>query len=127
MLDEHLVHYTNPHRKNGSTRKTRKSATESFDLNMPHESLPFLGYRAGSFNPQVVKKHQARLTDELKCKVLALYALGNSYQDIRTHITDLYGMSLSHLFILSFSPMRFTIKSKTMAAISARLFIPPMR
>ena len=28
--------------------------------------------------------------------MLALFALGNSYQDIRTHIGDLYGMSLSN-------------------------------
>jgi len=28
--------------------------------------------------------------------VLAMFALGNSYQDIRTHIADIYGMSLSN-------------------------------
>jgi len=88
-LDEHLVHDSEPNRKNGSTRKTMKSAVGSFDLNTPRD-------RAGSFEPQVVKKHQTQLTDELERKVLALYALGNSYQDIRTHIADLYGMSLSN-------------------------------
>ena len=88
-LDEHLVHDTDPNRKNGSTRKTMKSAVGSFDLNTPRD-------RAGNFEPQIVKKHQTQLTDELERKVLALYALGNSYQDIRTHIGDLYGMSLSN-------------------------------
>jgi len=52
--------------------------------------------RAGSFEPQIVKKHQPQLTDELERKVLAMFALGNSYQDIRTHIADFYGMSLSN-------------------------------
>jgi len=47
--------------------------------------------RAGSFGPQVVKKHQSELT-ELKRKVLLLYALyalctlGNSYQEIQINI-----------------------------------------
>lgn len=29
-------------------------------------------------------------------KIIALYAQGNSYQDIRSYITDLYGISLSN-------------------------------
>ena len=66
-----------------------KSAVGSFELKTPRD-------RAGHFEPQVIKKHQAQLTDELERKVLALFALGNSYQDIRTHIGDLYGVSLSN-------------------------------
>lgn len=33
--------------------------------------------RAGSFEPQIVKKHQTHLTDELECKIIALFALSN--------------------------------------------------
>ncbi len=32
--------------------------------------------RAGTFEPQIVKKHQTYLTDELERKVIALFALG---------------------------------------------------
>lgn len=88
-LDEHLASETQSNRKNGSTSKTMKSPVGSFELNTPRD-------RAGSFEPQIVKKHQTQLTDELERKVLALFALGNSYQDIRTHIGDIYGMSLSN-------------------------------
>ena len=88
-LDEHLAHDSESNRKNGSTRKTMKSAVGSFELKTPRD-------RAGHFEPQVIKKHQTQLTDELERKVLALFALGNSYQDIRTHIGDLFGMSLSN-------------------------------
>ena len=43
-LDEYLVHDSEPNRKNGSTRKTMKSAVGSFELNTPWESRPlFLG------------------------------------------------------------------------------------
>lgn len=66
-----------------------KGPTGSFELETPWD-------RTGTFEPQIVKKHQTHLTDELERKVIALFALGNSYQDIRTHIANLYGVSLSN-------------------------------
>ena len=88
-LDEHLSREDKPNRRNGSTSKTMKSLAGEFELKTPRD-------RAGTFEPQIVKKHQTHLTDELERKVIALFALGTSYQDIRTHIADLYGMSLSN-------------------------------
>lgn len=88
-LDDHLASDIMPNRRNGSTSKTMKSPVGEFELNTPRD-------RAGSFAPQIVKKHQTHLTDELERKVIALFALGNSYQDIRGHINELYGMSLSN-------------------------------
>ena len=44
----------------------------------------------------VVKKHQTHLTDELEREIIALFAIGNSYQDIRIHIADIYDMRLSN-------------------------------
>ncbi|MFA0812743.1 IS256 family transposase, partial [Microbulbifer epialgicus] len=88
-LEEHLASEDKPNRKNGTTSKTMKSPAGSFELQTPRD-------RAGTFEPQVVKKHQTQLTDELERKIIALFALGNSYQDIRTHIADIYGMPLSN-------------------------------
>ena len=88
-IDEHLAHESEPNRRNGSSRKTMKSAAGSFELETPRD-------RAGNFEPQVVKKHQTHLTDELERKILALFALGSSYQDIRSHVSDIYGLSLSN-------------------------------
>lgn len=88
-LEDHLANDTLPNRKNGTSKKTMKSPAGSFELDAPRD-------RSGSFEPQIVKKNQTQLTDELERKVLALYALGNSYQDIRTHIEDLYSMKLSN-------------------------------
>ena len=51
---------------------------------------------AGHFEPRLVKKHQTHLTDELERKIIALFGLGNSYRDIRSHIAEIYGMSLSN-------------------------------
>lgn len=88
-LDAHLASDDQPNRKNGSTPKTVKGPTGAFELNTPRD-------RSGSFEPQIVKKHQTHLTDELERKIIALFALGNSYQDIRSHIAEMYGMSLSN-------------------------------
>jgi putative transposase len=88
-LEEHLAAEEIPNRKNGTTSKTMKTPAGEFELKTPRD-------RAGTFEPQIVKKHQTHLTDELERKVIALFALGNSYQDIRSHIVDMYDISLSN-------------------------------
>lgn len=88
-LEEHLATEESPNRKNGTTSKTMKSPAGEFELKTPRD-------RANTFEPQIIKKHQTHLTDELERKVIALFALGNSYQDIRSHIVDMYDISLSN-------------------------------
>lgn len=88
-LEQHLAESSAPNRKNGSTKKTIKSPAGAFELSAPRD-------RAGTFEPQIVKKHQTHLTDELERKIIALFSLGTSYQDIRTHIEDLYGINISN-------------------------------
>jgi transposase-like protein len=88
-LEEHLAGEEAPNRKNGSSRKTMKTPVGEFELKTPRD-------RANTFEPQIVKKHQTHLTDELERKVIALFALGNSYQDIRSYIVDMYDISLSN-------------------------------
>ena len=88
-LDQHLESESEPNRKNGYSKKTIKSASGEFELQTPRD-------RNGSFEPQLVKKNQTHLTDDLERKVIALFALGNSYQDIRTHIAEMYDIELSN-------------------------------
>ena len=88
-LDSHLAEDDGPNRRNGHSAKTMKSPAGEFALNTPRD-------RAGSFEPQLVKKYQTHLTDELERKVLGLFALGNSYQDIRAHIAEMYDINLSN-------------------------------
>ena len=57
-LDDPLASDIMPNRRNGSTSKTMKSPVGEFELNTPRD-------RAGTFAPQIVKKHQTHLTDEL--------------------------------------------------------------
>ena len=88
-LEEHLANEEKPNRKNGTSSKTVKSLSGSFELDTPRD-------RTSTFEPQLVKKNQTQLTDELDRKILALFALGTSYQDIRHHIAELYGVSVSN-------------------------------
>lgn len=88
-LERHLEEEDAPNRKNGSTAKTVKSPVGAFELNTPRD-------RAGTFEPQLVKKHQTHLTEELERKIIALFSLGMSYQDIRSNLQDLYGIAVSN-------------------------------
>jgi putative transposase len=87
--DQHLESSDEPNRKNGYTTKTIKTPSGSFELDTPRD-------RAGTFEPQLIKKNQTHLTDELERKIISLFAHGNSYQAIRDHIQDMYDISISN-------------------------------
>lgn len=88
-LEQHLAQDAAPNRKNGYTRKTIKSPSGNFDLETPRD-------RAGTFEPQLVRKNQTHLTDELERKIIALFAQGMSYQAIREYIQEMYDMQISN-------------------------------
>ena len=75
-------------RRNGYNKKTVKSTSGEFELATPRD-------REGRFEPQIVKKHQTTISDEIEEKILSLYALGMSYKDIKSHIEELYQISIS--------------------------------
>ncbi|MFA7571295.1 MAG: IS256 family transposase [Sulfurimonadaceae bacterium] len=76
-------------RRNGVNRKTIKGTSDgSFELETPRD-------RNGTFEPQIVKKHQTTLSDEIEEKILSMYGLGMSYTDITRHIEEIYQVSIS--------------------------------
>ena len=87
-LDSHLAEDVVPNRKNGKTSKTVKSTAGPFELDTPRD-------RAGTFEPQLIKKHQTSVSDEIEAKILSMYGLGMSYRDIATQVEDLYGIKVS--------------------------------
>lgn len=42
-----------------------------------------------------MKKYQTTLSDEIECKIIRLFALGMSYQNISREIEELYAFSVS--------------------------------
>ncbi len=93
-LDQHLESCEEPNRRNGSSAKTIKSSSGAFELNTPRD-------RTGSFEPQLIKKNQTKLTDEIDSKILSMFALGMSYNDMRQHVDEMYGLEVSQATISS--------------------------
>jgi transposase-like protein len=93
-LEAHLEAEDTPNRKNGKSSKIIKSSSGSFELKTPRD-------RAGTFEPQLIKKHQTHLTDEIERKIISMFGLGMSYQDIASHVAELYGLNVSNATISS--------------------------
>lgn len=91
-LEQHLETCQEPNRRNGTSTKTVKSSSGTFELNTPRD-------RAGSFEPQLIKKNQTKLTDEIDSKILSMFALGMSYSDMRQHVSEMYGLDVSQATI----------------------------
>ena len=72
--------------RNGSTPKRLITESGEVQVNTPRD-------RAGSFEPQIVRKRQRRFEgfDE---KILALYARGMSTRDISAHLQEIYGVEV---------------------------------
>ena len=91
-MDEHLGYEkhqksTLSNSRNGKTRKRVKTEDGEFELNTPRD-------REGSFEPQLVKKHQSRFTS-MDDKILWLYAQGMSTRDIVNAFDEWYGADIS--------------------------------
>ena len=87
-LDSHRVEELAENRKNGKSKKTVKSTSGEFELETPRD-------RAGTFEPQLVKRHQRTVSDEIESKILSMYGLGMSDADIAGHVEEMYGISVS--------------------------------
>lgn len=74
-------------RRNGHSPKTLQGDLGKIPLDMPRD-------RNGTFEPQLIAKHQRRLGgfDE---KILALYAKGMTTRDIQEIVKELYGVDVS--------------------------------
>ena len=91
-MTEHVGHERQGRRKgsnsrNGHSRKTVQTESGPVEIQVPRD-------REGTFEPQLVKKHERRLEgfDE---KVIALYARGMTQRDIQQHLRELYGTEVS--------------------------------
>ncbi|WP_261874898.1 IS256 family transposase [Vibrio rarus] len=87
-LEQHLENDPISNRKNGKTSKTIKHPSGSFELDAPRD-------RNGTFEPQLIKKGQTTLTDEIDRKILSMFSMGMSYRDINKHVEDMYGINVS--------------------------------
>lgn len=77
--------------RNGTTAKTLKGKSGEIQVDVPRD-------RNGTFEPQIVKKHQTRF-DGFDDKILSMYARGMTTRDIQGHIEEIYGVEVSPTLI----------------------------
>jgi putative transposase len=87
-MQYHLDQASEANRRNGMSTKQVKSGVGSFELTTPRDRL-------GTFTPEIVQKRQTVLNESLDQKILSLYGLGMSYEAIRDHLQELYGLEVS--------------------------------
>jgi putative transposase len=74
--------------RNGFSEKTLRTEHGSVRIEQPRD-------RQGSFEPQIVEKHQRRFHG-FDDKIIAMYARGMSVRDIQAHLAELYGVEVGH-------------------------------
>lgn len=76
-------------KRNGKGRKTLKSGLGTFEIQTPTD-------RNSSFEPELIKKRQTILAENLSEKIIGLYGLGMGLRDISSHIKEMYDTDISH-------------------------------
>lgn len=79
--------------RNGSSSKTLKGDFGALPIAIPRD-------RDGSFEPQLIAKHQTRWTG-FDDKILSLYARGMTVREIQSHLEEMYGTAISPTLISS--------------------------
>jgi len=77
--------------RNGTSLKVIKGDLGEIPIDIPRD-------REGSFEPQIIKKHQTRF-DGFDGKIIALYARGMTTRDIQANLQELYGVEVSPTLI----------------------------
>ena len=94
-LEGELDHHLNQEREQG--KSNRKNGKQTKKLKTQYGPIDLAGSRdrAGSFEPQIVKKRQRTLGNGLDNKIISMYGRGMSYEDITQHLEELYGLEMS--------------------------------
>ena len=74
--------------RNGHSKKTLRTSFGGVDVSVPRD-------RKGEFDPQLLKKNQTSISQDVEEKILSMYAKGMTTSDIEDHIRDIYGIEVS--------------------------------
>lgn len=90
-LEHHLAEEAaaeEKNKRNGSMTKRVLSSAGELQISTPRD-------RNGTFQPELVAKRQTELNSGLNDQIIALYAQGNSVEDIRRLIQQMFGVEIS--------------------------------
>jgi transposase-like protein len=76
-------------KRNGRGSKTLKTQSGVINIDTPQDRL-------SSFTPEIVKKRETVLSENLAPKIIGLYGIGMSLRDISNHIKEMYDVEISH-------------------------------
>lgn len=75
-------------RRNGHSEKTLRASFGNVGISVPRD-------RKSEFEPQLLKKNQTSISQDIEEKIISMYAKGMSTDDISDHVWDIYGISVS--------------------------------
>ena len=73
--------------RNGYSGKTLRTSFGDVDVAVPRD-------RKSEFEPQLLKKNQTSIAQDVEEKILSMYAKGMTTSDIEAHIRDIYGIEV---------------------------------
>ena len=79
---------TTDNSRNGHSSKKLRTSFGDVEVSVPRD-------RKGEFEPQLLKKNQTSISQDIEEKILSMYAKGMTTGDIEAHIQDIYGLSVS--------------------------------
>ena len=74
--------------RNGHSSKTLRTSFGNVEISVPRD-------RKGEFEPQVLRKNQTSISQDIEEKILSMYAKGMTTSDIEVHILDICGTEVS--------------------------------
>ena len=74
--------------RNGHSQKTMHTSYGDMEIDIPRD-------RKGEFVPQIVKKYQNTVTQDMEEKIISMYAKGMTTSDIESHMRELYDIEIS--------------------------------
>lgn len=74
--------------RNGHSSKTLRTSFGDVEVSVPRD-------RKGAFEPEILKKNQTSISQDIEEKILSMYAKGMTTSDIEAHIHDIYGVAVS--------------------------------
>lgn len=79
---------TTDNSRNGHSKKSLRTSMGKVEIDIPRD-------RNGDFEPQLIRKNQTSISQDMENKIISMYAKGMSTSDIEAHIRDIYGLSVS--------------------------------
>ncbi|NCU27123.1 IS256 family transposase [Candidatus Nomurabacteria bacterium] len=74
--------------RNGHSEKTMHTSYGDMNVAIPRD-------RKGDYEPQLIKKYQNTVTQDMEEKIISMYAKGMTTSDIESHLRELYGIEIS--------------------------------